>query len=134
MRKPTLKAKRQYVRRLSTKNITSNKKFWDAFKSFFPNKITKSNDFISTKPKWKLVENIEELVEVFNTFFVKAVENAFGLAPASLGGSSKPQNDKANVKNIICEYRGHPVILRIKEIETFIFPKASPTDINKIIH
>ena len=44
---------------------------------------------MSTKHKGKLVENTEELVEPFNTFFVKA-----GLAPASLGGSSKPQKNR----------------------------------------
>lgn len=47
---------KRYLSSLFTKNVRSNKKFWDAVKPFFSNKIG------------NLVEN-EELVKLFKTFF-----------------------------------------------------------------
>ena len=111
----------------------------DAAKPFFSNKITNSNDFISTKcsgiSKGKLVENEEEPVALFNIVFVNTIEDIIVSAQTSLGECFKPQNDRESFKNIIYEYRSHPVILQRKEIykqtEIFGFPKVNPADLNK---
>ena len=136
-KKLTIKAKKHYFSSFSTKNVTSNKSFWDAVKPFFSNKNTDSHDAITIKHNDKLVDNEEELAELFNSFFINAVENTVGKAPTSLGDSSKPESDVSNVKCIINEYKNHPAILKIKEVfdenEVFNLPKADPSDINKII-
>lgn len=57
------------------------------------NKITNCNDFIPTKHKGNLVENEEELLELFNFFFENTIENSIILAPTSLGQWFNPQNE-----------------------------------------
>ena len=63
--------------------MTTNRKFWDAVKPLFTNKNVHSDDYISIKDKNIFVDNEEKLVELFNTFFINAVENTIGKAPTS---------------------------------------------------
>lgn len=46
-----------------------------------------------TKHKGNLVENEEELLELFNIFFENTIENSIILAPTSLGQWFNPQNE-----------------------------------------
>ena len=78
-----------------------------------------------------------KLVELFNTYFINAVENTTGKTPTNLGDSFNQQNDTNNVEKIISEYKNHPSEVKIKEtfknFQNFDLPKTRPKDINKII-
>ena len=87
--------------------------------------------------KDKIVDNEVKLVELFNSYFINAVENTTGKTLTSLGDSANQQNDTDNVKKIISEYKNHLSVDEIKEtykhFGNFDLPKASPKDVNKII-
>ena len=106
-------------------------------KPFFSNKNLDSDNHISINDKDKIVNNEVKLVELFNSYFINAVEKITGKTPTSLGDSSNQQNDTNNVKKIISEYKNHPSVVTIKEtyknFGNFNLPKASPKDINKIV-
>ena len=133
----TKKAKKQYFKYVSSKDLTTNKKFWDVVKPLFSNKNLDSDDHISINDKDKIVDNEVKLAELFNSYFINAVENTAGKTLTSLGDSSNQQNDTDNVKKIISDYKNQPSVIKIKEtykhFGNFDLPKASPKDINKII-
>lgn len=81
---------KRYLSSLFTKNVRSNKKFWDAVKPFFSNKIG------------NLVEN-EELVKLFKTFFWKYTWKHHWCSSNFTWRPSIPQNDRVNVKNVVYE-------------------------------
>ena len=105
-------------------------------KPFFSNKKLDSDNHISINDKGKIVNNEVKLVELFNSYFINAVENTTGKTLTSLGDSSNQQNDTNNVRKINSEYKNHPSEVKIKEtykyFGNFDLQKASPKDINKI--
>ena len=106
-------------------------------KPFFSNKKLDSDNHISINDKGKIVNNEVKLVELFNSYFINAVEKITGKTPTSLRDSSNQQNDTNNVKKIISEYKNHPSVVTIKEtykhFGNFNLPKANPKDINKMV-
>ena len=80
------------------------------------NKNFDSDDHISINDKDKIVDNEVKLVELFNSYFINAVENTTGKTPTSLGDSSNQQNNTDNVEKIISEYQNHPSVAKIKEL------------------
>ena len=107
-------AKKQYFKSVSSEDRAANKQFWDVVKPF-SNKNLDSNDHISINDKDKIVNDEVKLVELFNSYFINAVENTTGKTPTSLGDSCNQQNDTDNVKKIISEYKNHPSVVKIKE-------------------
>ena len=88
------------------------------------------NDYhISINDKDKIVDNEVKLVELFNSYFINAVENTTGKTRTILGDSSNQQNGTDNVKKIISEYKNHPSVVKIKEtfknLGNFDLPKDS---------
>ena len=71
----TTKTKKQYFKSVSSKDMAANKQFWDVVKPFFSNKNFLSDNHISIKDKSKIADNEVKLVELFNTYFINAVEN-----------------------------------------------------------
>ena len=93
-------------------DLTTNKKLWDVVKTFFSNKNLDCDDHISINDKDKIVDNEVKLVELFNFYFINAVENTTGKTLTSLGDSSNQQHDADNVKKIISEYKKQPSVVK----------------------
>ena len=74
----TKKAKKQYFKSVSSKDLATNKQFWNVVKPFFSNKTFDSDDHILINEKGKIVDNEVKLVELFNSYFINAVENTTG--------------------------------------------------------
>ena len=125
----TEKAKKQYFKSLSSKNQAANKQFWDVVKPFLSSKNLNSDDHISINNKDKIVDNEVKLVELFNSYFINAVENTTGKTLTSLGDSSNQQNYTDNVTKIISQYKNHLSVVKIKEtykhLETLIYQKQA---------
>ena len=74
----TKKAKKQYFKCDYSKDMTSNKQFWDAVKPLFTNKNLYFDDDISINDKNKINNNEVKLFELLNTIFIDEVENTTG--------------------------------------------------------
>ena len=102
-----------------------------------PSSLTKTLIHISINDKDKIVDNKLKLVQLFNSYFINAVENTIEKTLTSLGDSPNQKNNTNTVKKITSEYKNHPTVVKIKEtykhFGNFDLPKASPTHINKII-
>ena len=85
--------------------MAANKQFRDLVKHFFSNKNLHSDDHISINDKDKIVDNEVKLVELFNTYFINAVENITGQAPTSLDDFSNQESDSNNIKKIILKQK-----------------------------
>ena len=85
--------------------MTANKQFRDLVKPFFSNKNFHSDDHISINDKDKIVDNEVKLVELFNTYFINAVENITGKVPTSLDDFSNQESDSNNIKKIILKQK-----------------------------
>ena len=59
------------------------------------------NDFIGIENKGKLIWNEQELVELFNEYYINIVEKSSGRKPSSLGDSSDASQDEMTVKEIL---------------------------------
>ena len=62
----TKKAKKQYFKSVSSKDMASNKQFLDVVKPFSPNQNLHADEHILIKDKDKIVDNAVKLVELFN--------------------------------------------------------------------
>ena len=82
--------------------------------------------------KDKIVYNEVKLVELFNSYFVNAVENTTGKTPTSLGDSSNQKNSTDNVNKIISEYKNHSNVGKIKETYKHFGNFDSPKEVLKI--
>ena len=98
-------------------------------KPFFSNKKLDSDNHISINDKGKIVNNEVKLVELFNSYFINAVENTTWKTLTSLGDSSNQQNYTDSVTKIISEYKNHLSVVKIKEtykhLETLIYQKQA---------
>ena len=95
------KAKKQYFKSVSSKDVAGNKQFWNAVKPFF------RYGYISINDKNIIIDHEVILVELFSTSFTNAVENTTGKASTSSGDYSNYPNDTDNVTKIISEYKNH---------------------------
>ena len=77
-------------------------------------------------------KNEVKLVELFNSYFVNAVENTTGKTPTRLGDSSNQKNGTENVNKIISEYKNHPNVVKIKETYKHFGNFDSPKEVLKI--
>ena len=63
---------------VSSKDRVANKQFWNVVKLFVSKKNLDSDDHISINDKDKIVDNEVKLVDLFNSYFINAVENKTG--------------------------------------------------------
>ena len=68
------KAKKQFFKKSCEKGLNTNKEFWNLVKPFLTNKGTSSNDFITIKDKDRFVDDLGELVELFNNHYINIFE------------------------------------------------------------
>ena len=94
------------------------------------------NNFIGIENEGNLICNEQELVELFNEYYVNIVQKSSGKKPLSLGNSSDAFLDEMTVKEIISVYSNHRSIRKIKNLcvpeNKFDLSYASTSDINKI--
>ena len=80
-----------------------------------------------------MLERISNKILVKKTPKKPLVEKTSGIAPKNIGPSLNPKLDEKSIREIIENYRNHPITIKIKEIirkkPTFDFPKATTEDI-----
>ena len=72
------KAKIQYFKKCTRKEVSNNKQFWDLVKPFLTNKSSFSSDSITMKDKDKFIDDEKELVKIFNNNHINIVEKTSG--------------------------------------------------------
>ena len=131
------KAKQNYFKKITEKDLNGNKKFWQFVKPFLTNKGILGSDYISIKKENNFIENEEELVEMFNSHYINIVENLTGIAPTINPLYDFPENDFYAVRNIIKQYENHPSIVEINKhvniTEKFEIKEATVPEINKLL-
>ena len=66
--------KKEYYDRLNEKHVTDNKTFWKTIKPFLSDKTVNSPK-ITTDEKNEIINNEENIAEIFNTYFTSIVSN-----------------------------------------------------------
>ena len=121
------KAKRDYYENLELGKVNDSKKFWNAVKPIFRNKVTTRNN-ITLIENEKVVTSEIELAKIFNKYFVDIVPK-LGIKPIV----SIRNNDleTGNLSTIIKKYKNHSSIIAIEKYmkglgeKSFNFSKAT---------
>ena len=77
--------------------MATNKQFWNAV-ALFSNKNSCSKDSITRKINNILIDNKENVAELFNKYFINTVQNTVREAPSCIGGPSNIKSDSCTVK------------------------------------
>ena len=106
---------KQTYESLDLNNVCDNKTFWATVKPLFSNKI-KSAENIVLSENGKLIKGEEEVVNIFNDFFVNIVPNLDIRTQHEF--FNKTHNSKDPIANAISKYENHPSIILIKRHTT----------------
>ena len=106
---------KQTYESLDLNNVCDNKTFWATVKPLFSNKI-KSAENIVLSENGKLIKGGEEVVNIFNDFFVNIVPNLDIRTQHEF--FNKTHNSKDPIANAISKYENHPNIILIKRHTT----------------
>ena len=93
----------------------NNKDFFMRIKPYLTEKGALSNSDITLKENDTLVSNEEELVEIFNDFYIKIIEHSCGFPSSDITDRLDTLNNNEVIDSIIHEYKNHPSIVKIKE-------------------
>ena len=135
------KAKHEHFNKVLSNNNMTNKDFWKLVKPALSDKNCDFGSTIILNEDGILVSSEKELVEIFNSHYVKIVENTTGTPPSSIETGWDENHNKESLKPIIAKilekFKNHPSIKSIEEhnpqIEEFKIPLANKADINKLI-
>ena len=106
------KHKRDYLNNLDTKFISDNKKFWNAIKPLFSEKV-KASQKISLINGNTIISENSEIAGVFNEFIVSAATNLD--IDVSDIQTTDTQNINDPILKAIKKYEKHPSITKITE-------------------
>ena len=107
-------AKKAYFPKLTAKK--GSKSFRNTIKPFFTNRGIMTNDSITHEENEVLESDPKETTEVFNNYYINAVETTSGTQLSSIGSPNSQSQDSATVKKKIIEsYKNHPSVVTIKE-------------------
>ena len=112
------RAKQNYFKNITENDLNGNKKFWNFVKPFLTNKGIVGSDFISIKKDVRFIDNVKELVEMFNSHYVNIVENITGIPPTINPLYDYQENDVYMVRNIIKQYENHPSIIETRKLRS----------------
>ena len=135
----TKKAKSESFQKVLTKDVMTNKDFWNLLKPALSGKDNKKLTNIIIEHKGQYIQDEEELGEIFNENYVNIVENTTGIKPTSIPTPSDltTENITQTIQDIIEKYKDHPSIDCIRKNRqngnTFSLPLSTPEDINKIL-
>ena len=121
------KARRDYYENLDLGKVNDSKKFWNAVKPIFGNKVTTRNN-ITLIENEKVVTSEIELAKIFNKYFVDIVPK-LGIKPVV--SSRNNDLETGNLSAIIKKYKNHSSIIAIEkymkglEEKLFSFSKAT---------
>ena len=110
------KAIRQQFQKVTKNGTLTTKAFYNLVKPYLTNKGALINNDVALIEDGKLITNENEIVEIFNEYFVNIVKSATGIAPKNIIDNIK--NDISNsevVYKIIENYKCHPSIIAINE-------------------
>ena len=119
--------KRKFVQNLDFSDPKQNKKFWETVKPFFSDKGN-GQENITLIEEEKIISDSQEIASVFNKFFDEAVEKLGNFDNSDV--VTEVTGVKDPVEKAIKKYKGHPSVLKIKEIiprgNKFSFEKITP--------
>ena len=115
----------------------SSKDFFSKIKPYMTEKGALSNSDISLKENETLVSNEEELVEIFNDFYINIIEHSSGIPATDITDRLITQNKNEVIDSIIHEYKNHPSIIKIKESgfvsNNFSFKEVTEDEVYNIL-
>ena len=131
-------SKKEFYNKATENGNMTSKSFWELTKPMITNKCKTSGNTIKLEENGKIIDNDEEIANIFNKHYVNIVENCTGKAPTSVSNDNSKTSDRENVDKIISKYKTHPSVKKIKEcicLESMEFqiPAAKKDHINKII-
>ena len=101
------KAKKDHFVNLDIKSVTDNKKFWQAVKPLFSNKV-KAKTVIKLVENYAKIHDESEIAKIFNEYFVNIVKKVGILTEEQTMYSAA--NQLSEVEMAIIKYKNHPSI------------------------
>ena len=107
------KEKKTFYDNIDITLITDNKKFWRTVKPFFSEKHFSRKKMVLVENE-NIVSNDREVADTMNIFFSNIVNNLY-ISGYKAGHFSYDDNQN-HISNIICNYKDHPSIIRLREV------------------
>ena len=132
-----IKIQQKTILRISQKTIWTTAISLAGGKPFLMNKGVFGTDCISVNKEIKFINNEIELVEMFNSYYIKIVENMTGIPPDISPLYDLQENDVYCVKQIIKKFETHSRIVEILKniniLEKFKTKEATVSDIHTLL-
>ena len=100
--------KRNYLKKLTEKGLTTNE-------SFLRNKGFIGNNDIILTHKSKIIYDEKQLTELFNSYYINIVEKNSGTKSKTFG-TNLENTSVQSVRDIVNSYKNHPSIIKIKQV------------------
>ena len=108
------KSIRNYFNKIANENVVTNRNFWKIIKPFCTNKGHLENAEIMFIQDKNIISYENELVKVFNNYYISIIEKSGGQKPTNIAKRNSIDNDRQAVELIYNSCRNHPSILKIK--------------------
>ena len=135
----TKKAKLEHFQNVLTKNLMTNKDFWNLLKPALSGKDSKKETNIILEYNGDYIKDEAKLGEIFNDNYINIVENTIGTKPDSIPTplNLTSENISKTIQDIIQKYKDHPSILCINKSKEnskeFSLSLSTSEDVNKIL-
>ena len=132
------KEKKKYYNNLNMNIFEDNQKFWKTIKPLFSGKSNGPRKNIIILENGVVTSNKQEAAEKRNSYFIDTVRNINieSFVPENINDINS-DNSMDDIDIIINTYRGHPSILKIKEMmiisKRFEFKNMTPEEVEKEI-
>ena len=120
---------KNYLIKLTQKNLTTNKSIWKFIKTFLTNKGFIGNNELTIIYKNKTISDEKQLTKLFNSYYLNIVEKSSGTTPKTFGINFENISVQS-VKDIVNSYKNHSSITKIKQVvhgAMFLIVKGFPS-------
>ena len=133
------KCMKNYLKKLTEKDLTTNKCFWKFMKPFLTNKGFTGNNDITLIHQNKIISDEKQLTKLFNSYYINIVEKSSDTKTFS---TNFENSSVQSVRDIVNSYKNHPSIIKIIQVvngsnvsdsERFSFKTVNESEIKDLL-
>ena len=109
------KCKKNYLKKLTEKDLTTNKSFWKFMKPFLTNKGFIGNNDITLIHKNKIIPSEKQMTKKLNSYYINIVEKSSGSKQKTFG-TNFANTSVQSVRDTANSYKNHPSIIKTKQV------------------
>ena len=132
------KSKKEEFEKASTNFKTNSKPFYKLVRPFISNKGQIENSDITLAENEHIITDTNEIVDIFNNYYINIVELTSGKAPSNVANEMpKGVLPTDIIDQILCDFRNHPSVKAIRTQNVsktlFSFKEVKEEDIYKLL-